>query len=359
MKSSLLLGTRKGLVVCKKKNGRWQPTDHHFDGIPVSIAYEDERHGTWWACLDHGHWGVKLHRSNDRGKTWEEVTAPAYPEGTELKEGVPATTKYLWAMQHGGHAHPSRLWIGTEPGGLFRSDDGGDSFNLVEPFWNLPSRPQWFGGGRDNAGIHSVVLDPRNEDRLLIGISCAGVFETTDAGQAWTVRNQGLRADFLPDPQAEIGHDPHILVAAPSNPDVLWQQNHCGIFCSTDGAASWQEVSQKEGPANFGFALAVADDNPFQAWVAPAVSDVTRVAVDKSLCICRTDDGGKTWTDFRKGLPQGHCFDIVYRHALQAAGDEVVFGTTTGNLFHSPDRGESWEVVSNYLPMVHSVQFAH
>ncbi len=324
----------------------------------MSIVYADERHGTWWACLDHGHWGVKLHRSQDQGATWQEVNPPAYPEGAEIKEGVAATTRYLWAMQHGGRNHPRRLWIGTEPGGLFRSDDGGDGFQLVEALWNHPSRTAgWFGGGREHPGIHSIVVDPRDEDRLLVGISCAGVFESTDAGLTWAVRNRGLRADFLPDPNTGVGHDPHILVAAPSNPDVLWQQNHCGIFRSADGAQSWREVSEQAGIAKFGFALAVADDNPDQAWVAPADSDVSRVAVKNALCICRSDDGGKSWRAFRKGLPQEFCFDIVYRHALTASGDEVAFGTTTGNAFVSGDRGESWELISNYLPMVYSVRF--
>src|SRR5690606_38748831 len=182
-------------------------------------------------------------------------------------------------------------------------------------------KEQWFGGGRDHAGIHSVVVDPRDENRIWIGISCAGVFESTDSGKTWQVRNRGLRADFLPDPNSEIGHDRHIIVAAPSNPDVLWQQSHCGIFVSKNGGKDWQDVSQNEGPANFGFAIAVADDNPDQVWVAPAQSDFIRVAIDKALCISRTDDGGKTWRDFRKGLPQENCFDIVYRHALVSSGN--------------------------------------
>ena len=358
MKNTLLLGTRKGLVVYHYKNGDWTMGNLYFEGIPVSLAYEDERNGTWWACLDHGHWGVKLHRSTDRGKNWEELTAPTYPEGTEIKEGVPATTRLLWAIQHGGKKHPNRIWIGTEPGGLFRSDDGGEHFDLVESLWNFPKRAeQWFGGGRDYAGIHSVVVDPRDEDHLYIGVSCAGVFESKDGGQTWEARNKGLRADFLPDPYAEIGHDPHLLLAAPSNPDVMWQQNHCGIFKSMNGGQEWIDVTQKDGPANFGFAIAVAEDNPNQAWVAPAVSDTHRVAINNSLCISRTDDGGDTWTDYRNGLPQGNSFDIVYRHALGVNGDHVIFGTTTGNLFLSRDRGESWEVMNNYLPMVHSVSF--
>ena len=138
---------------------------------------------------------------------------------------------------------------------------------------------------------------------------------------------------------------------------MLWQQNHCSIFKSSDAALNWEDVGQKGGTARFGFAIAVAEDNPNQAWVAPANSDMTRTAIKGALCICRTDDGGKTWKDQRNGLPQDGCFDIVYRHCLANSGDAVVFGTTTGNLFFSPDRGENWQTLNNYLPMIYSVQF--
>ncbi len=359
MKNTLLAATRKGLVVFHRKEEAWKIKSVHFEGVPVSLAYADPRNGCWWACLDHGHWGVKLHRSFDRGRRWEEVPAPAYPEGAMINESTPAATRYLWAMQHGGFQHPERLWVGTEPGGLFLSEDGGASFQLVESLWNFPRRAEtWFGGGRDHAGIHSIVVDPRDEDHLYVGISCAGVFESRDGGRSWEPRNTGLRADFLPDPGAEVGHDPHLLVAAPSSPDVLWQQNHCGIFRSNDGGANWQDVSQEGGPACFGFAIAVAEDNPDQAWVAPARSDTHRLPIDRALLICRTDDGGKSWKALRRGLPQENCFDIVYRHALITSSDSLAFGTTTGNLFYSSNRGESWKVLTHHLPPVYSLTFA-
>lgn len=358
MKQTMLLGTRKGFISYEWRNNQWKAASFAFEGVPVSMAYADPRNGTWWAALDHGHWGVKLHRSKDRGKSWEEVAAPAYPEGEEVKDGVKATTRYIWAMSHGGRQYDNRFWIGTDPGGLFMSEDAGNNFQLVQSLWQHPTRKEgWFGGGRDLPGIHSIVVDPRNENHIHIAISCAGVFETNDGGQTWDLRNKGLRADFMPDPYGPVGHDPHILIAAPSDPDTMWQQNHCGIFRTSDGAQNWQDVSQTGGPARFGFAIAVADDNPNQAWVAPATADENRIAIKGALCICRTDDGGKTWTEQRNGLPQENCYDIVYRHALATSGDAVVFGTTTGNLFFSPDRGEHWQVVNNYLPMVHSVHF--
>jgi photosystem II stability/assembly factor-like uncharacterized protein len=358
MKSTLLLGTRKGFISYKFKNGKWQTENLSHEGVPVSIAYADPRTNTWWACLDHGHWGVKLQRSNDRGTTWEEVTAPAYPEGSEIKDGVPATTRYIWAMAHGGKKFPSRIWLGTDPGGLFLSEDNGSSFQLVESLWNHPTRKEgWFGGGRDQPGIHSVVVDPRNEERIHIGISCAGVFETTDSGKTWHIRNKGMWADFLPNPDAKQDMIRIYSLRPIQTLTMLWQQNHCSIFKSSDAAMNWEDVGQKGGTARFGFAIAVAEDNPNQAWVAPANSDTTRTAIKGALCICRTDDGGKSWKVQTKGLPQEGCFDIVYRHCLVNSGDALAFGTTTGNLFFSPDRGESWQTINNYLPMIYSVQF--
>ncbi len=354
-KRSLLVGSRKGLIVYRLRAGGWAYQKVDFTGIPVSIAWADERNGTWWACLDHGHWGSKLHYSNNEGNSWHEVSAPAYPEGEEIKEGVPASVRLLWAMAGGGVDQPGTLYLGTEPGGLFKSTNDGKSFDLVHSLWNHPSRGQWFGGGRDYAGIHSILVDPRNTRHLFVGISCAGVFESWDGGENWMVRNKGMKADFLPDPYSEIGQDPHMVVAAPGNPDVMWQQNHCGIFRTSDGGKCWEDVSQKGGPAHFGFAIAADEKDPDVAWVVPAISDGIRVPADQALCVCRTDDGGRSWKTFRNGLPQKACFDIVYRHALAVSENTLLFGTTTGNLFVSDDRGENWNTLSNHLPMVYSL----
>lgn len=355
----LLIGTNKGLHILERSGKTWEFTGEAHRAIPVSYAAVDPRHGTFWACLDHGHWGVKLHRSRDEGATWEEVPAPRFPVGTELKPGTPAAVSYLWYLAPGHASQPERLYIGTEPGGLFQSDDGGDSFSLVESLWNHPSRPDnWFGGGRDFPGVCSIAIDPRDARHLVVGVSVGGVYESWDGGETWAGRNRGLSASYLPQPEAEYGHDPHFLLMSPSNPDVWWQQNHCGIFRTANGGESWQDISQTGGPAYFGFAIALDAQDDNTAWVVPAMSDEYRVAVNHALCVCRTQDGGKTWQELRNGLPQQNTYDLVYRHALDIQGDALAFGSTTGNLYFSSDRGDSWECLAHHLPPVFSVRFA-
>ena len=357
--NTLILGTHKGLIILEKNGRDWHCKHEAHRAIPVSHAMTDPRTGVMWACLDHGHYGRKLHRSDDGGETWREIPAPKYPENTEREPGVPATCSYLWLIQPGGNDQPNRLYIGTEPGGLFQSDDGGETWELNEALWNHPSREKWwFGGGRDFAGLCSIVVDPRDSNHVTIGISVGGVYETRDGGKTWDGRNTGLKASYLPNPASEFGHDPHFMLASPSNPDVLWQQNHCGVFRSTDAGKTWTDISQRGGPVYFGFAIAVDAEDENVAWVVPATSDEYRVAVNQALCVARTNDGGKTWVDFREGLPQQGVYDVAYRHALDVRGDRLAFGTTTGNVFLSEDRGESWRSLGNHFPPVLSVRFA-
>lgn len=352
----LLIGTSKGLVVFQRADSTpravssgtstWQVAAIHFRGFPVSMVFVDERTGNWWVGLSHQHWGQKLHRSTDQGETWENIAVPNYPDQK-------TTLKKIWCMASTGK--PEGLWLGTEPGGFFHSQDGGQSFHLVESLWNHPCRQdpaQWFGTGRNLPFIHSIVVDPRNSDHVYLAVSCAGVFETRDGGRSWVPKNKGLKATYLPNPNVKIGHDPHLLLACGQNPDVLWQQNHCGIFRTENGGEIWEDVTDPTGLADYGFALAVDDENPLRAWVVPATSDVERIAPNLALCVCRTEDGGKSWQAQRSGLPQANCFDIVFRHSLVRKNGVMAFGTTTGNVYLSENDGEEWICLSNNLARI-------
>lgn len=367
MADTLIASTRKGLFVLERSATGWSVARVSFLGDNATLALPDPRDGTWYAALDHGHFGAKLQRSDDRGQSWEEVDVPTYPEKpTDEDDGasgrpVPWTLQRIWALEGAGADRPGELWAGTIPGGLFRSRDRGASWTLVESLWFHPDRRKWFGGGADWPGIHSVLVDPRDSRRVLVGVSCGGVWETTDDGESWTVRADGMRADFMPPDRVgdPVIQDPHRVVACPADFDQLWTQHHCGIWRSTDGARTWAEVKDA-GPSTFGFAVAVHPRDPETAWFLPAKSDQLRVPVDGRVVVTRTRDGGRTFDVLDRGLPQAHAYDLVYRHALDVdeSGERLAFGSTTGGLWTSEDGGDSWVGVDVRLPPVHAVCFA-
>jgi photosystem II stability/assembly factor-like uncharacterized protein len=383
MSDRIWVGTRKGTFAIDRDGGRWRPRLSGHAGVGVNFVARDPHTGTLWAALGHGHWGAKLSRSKDGGQTWEDAPQIKYPEGARYlaapdpgeDESGPykvrdATLLKLWYIAFGG---AGRIYVGTIPGGLFVSDDGGESFALNRPLWNHESRggdlfssdgtgkTHWFGTpaseGEFAPGIHSIVVDPRNRDRALVAISTAGVFETTDGGKTWRSRNKGLVMDYAPDPTGEWGHDPHFVELSPGQPDHVWQQNHCGVFYSADGAATWKKVSKPEQGVHFGFPVAVDARDGRTAWVVPGKADSQRMTVDGGLFVARTEDGGESWTQLREGLPQENAYDVVYRHALDVSGDRLAFGSTTGNLYVSEDRGASWRAVAHHLPPIYSVRF--
>ena len=354
----ILLSTRKGLFVAELAGDGYQVTRGQFVGDNVTLAMVDSREpGSWYAALDHGHFGVKLHRSDDRGATWAEVATPAYPPQPE-GEKVKWATTLIWALAP-ALDQAGALWCGTIPGGLFRSEDRGASWKLVEALWFHPSRKHWMGGGRDEAGIHSICVDPRDPQTVAVGISCGGVWRTRDGGATWTNTAQGMRAAYMPPDRAfdpEI-QDPHLVVQSPSCPDTWWAQHHNGIFRSTDNMASWHEIPHA-GPSTFGFAVAVDPADGDTAWFVPGIKDEQRIPVDARLVVTRTRDGGATFDVLGKGLPATFAYDLVFRHALAVAPDgTLALGTTTGNVFVSRDRGDSWTCVSHHLPPVHAVTF--
>ena len=349
----ILVGTSKGLVVFKN-SPKWSIESIHFLGFPIAFVYVDERSDTWWVGLAHRHWGPKLHRSSNQGKSWDELAVPKYPK----ENGKTVVLRKMWCMQHAGKDRPGELWLGTEPGALFHSKDNGAHFELVKGLWEHPSRTnamQWFGAGRDLPFLHSIVVNPKDSNHLYIAVSCAGVFESKDGGENWIPKNQGLIAAYLPNPRAEVGHDPHLLLQAHSDTKVLWQQNHCGVFRTTDGATSWSNISDEQGFANYGFGLAIDQANPLRAWVIPALSDEMRVAKDLALVVSYTDDGGESWHALRNGLPQENCFDIVFRHALQYKDGLLAFGTNNGNLYISENGGQQWQQIDGNLSRIDNV----
>ncbi len=359
MRTKLLIGTSKGLIIFKHRNNQWNCEAVQFEGLPVSMVYVDERTNTWWVALSHRHWGEKLQRSLNEGASWQEVNIPNF--GNHLyRPGKGASLKKIWVMQHAGASQPGGLWMGTEPGGLFYSPDGKE-FQLVESLWNHPSRMdpnQWFGAGKDYPFIHSIVLDPQDSRHVYIGVSCAGVFETHDNGITWQAKNKGLVAAYLPNPNPEVGHDPHRMLICTTHPEVIWQQNHCGIFRTSNGGEQWNDVSGANGFPKYGFALAIEENDPDTAWVIPAQSDEHRTPVGLHLTVCKTSDGGKTWVNFDKGLPHANAFDIVLRHSFVKSGGILVFGTNNGNLYTSEDSGSTWRAVTQNLPMINYVTFA-
>jgi photosystem II stability/assembly factor-like uncharacterized protein len=309
-----------------------------------------------YAALNLGHFGVKLHSSGDGGVSWDEVAAPALPDTASDDLAV----QLLWCLEEAGTG-AGRLWAGTIPGGLFHTDDGGQSWSLNRPLWDCPERKRWWGGGYDQPGIHSICVDPRDSDHVTVAVSVGGIWQTRDGGLTWRVTSDGLDADYLPPGEAHdpVLQDPHRLVACPAAPDKLWTQHHCGIWKSTDTGETWQAVTA-EAPSRFGFAVVVHPGDPDTAWFAPAVSDACRIPVDGKFVMLRTRDGGASFDVLDRGLPSGPAWDLVYRHALDIdmSGTCLAMGSTTGGLWVSDNGGDDWQLVNAHLPPIAAVRFA-
>ena len=356
MANLALVGTSKGLVILRNHDN-WEIEKVHFIGLPITMIFIDDRNDCWWCGISHNHWGQKLHRSFDQGENWEEVSTPRFV--VDYSPGQLAKLNKIWVMEAAGKTDAEGLWIGTEPGALFYSADNGDHFELVESLWNHPSRGnknQWFSTSSKYPFLHSIQVHPENENHLYVAISCAGVFESKDKGNTWTAKNNGLIAAYLPDPDVEIGHDPHLLLQSPSNPNVLWQQNHCGIFRSTNAGNQWELVSPKEGIPHYGFPIAIDEKDPKKAWVIPAHSDEQRIPNDLKLEVYQTIDAGKHWKSKSNGLPNAFAFDLVLRHGFDKFDNTLMFGSTNGNLYVSENEGEQWELITQNLVKVSVVK---
>ena len=365
MSDTLLVATRKGLFTVERGATGWSVAHVDFLGDNVTLAIADPRDGTRYAALDHGHFGVKVHRSTGQG--WEEIATPAYPpkpDGVEETDmwgrPLPWSTVRIWSLAPGGADEPGVLWCGTLPGGLFRSSDRGQSWAMIRSLWDHPRRKKWMGGGADLPGIHSIIVDPANSARVFIAVSTGGIWLTEDGGESWAQRGEGMRADHVP---PELTHDPiaqdvHCLAQCPAATDRMWVQHHNGIFISDDEARTFREIRQA-GPSVFGFPVVVHPREPDTAWFVPEIKDEKRIPVGGRLVVTRTRDGAKSFDVLSAGLPQSHAYDVVYRHALtiDGTGDRLAMGSTTGGLWVTEDQGDRWQQITHTLPPVYAVRF--
>jgi photosystem II stability/assembly factor-like uncharacterized protein len=348
----VLVGTKKGAFIFEGDAGRhsWKLRGPFCETWPMNHVIADPATGTIYGGGGNEWFGPAVWKSIDLGATWTHASEGlAYPAGE-------APIKSVWSVAPDGE----RLYAGVEPAGLFRSDDGGQSWQHVAGLRDHPSRPNWQPGG-GGLILHSIVPHPNDQRQLWVGISSAGVFHTADGGKTWEARNRGTRADFLPEGQKypEYGQCVHCLVMAPGRADRLYQQNHCGMYRSQDGGRQWESI-EAGLPSTFGFPAAVHPRDPGTLYLLPLNGDSAgRYVPDGKTAVWRTRDGGDKWEALRQGLPQDNVFFGVLRRAmatdrLEPAG--VYFGTNTGMLFASADEGDSWDRIAQYLPAIYSVE---
>ena len=358
MTTLLMIGTRKGLFLARSDDREtWAVDGPHFAMNAVYAVALDTRRPTPRLLVgaDSEHWGPSVFHSDDLGTTWEET------EGGALR--FPAETgaalARAWQLQPAGPAEPDVVYAGVEPAALFRSEDGGATFSLVEGLWDHPHRPRWEPGG-GGLCLHTVLPHPTDPDRLLVAISSSGVYRTEDGGKSWQASNAGIHAWHNPDPHPEFGQCVHKVARHPDRPDEMFLQNHGGVYRSRDGGASWGEIH--EGlPATFGFPLVTHPHTPGTAYVYPLVADAHRMPPEDRCRVYRTTDAGDSWHPLATGLPQEQAYITVLRDALctdDADPAGVYFGTRTGDVFASADEGESWTSLARYLPDVLTVRAA-
>jgi len=357
----LLVGTMKGAFVLRSDASRkkWEVGGPYFPGRAIYAMTYDARDGRdrLWAAVNSSYWGSYLSTSNDFGKNWTE------PEtyGVKFPEDAENSVKQIWQIVPGNAAEPNTLYCGIEPAALFRSDDAGETWSLVKGLYDHPHRPQWQPGG-GGLCLHTILPDPANKDRMHIAISTGGVYRTDDGGTTWEARNKGVRAQFLPPENwyPEFGQCVHKIVSHPSNPKRLFLQNHWGLYRSDDGGDSWQDIANGV-PSDFGFALEVDHQDPNTAYIIPLESDEFRCTPEAKLRVYRTRNAGESWEPLTNGLPQENAFETVLRDGM--AGDTrgsagLYFGTRNGKLFGTHDGGESWSAIMEGLPAVVCVKTA-
>ncbi|GAA3510546.1 WD40/YVTN/BNR-like repeat-containing protein [Actinocatenispora rupis] len=354
----LAVGTAKGLFLATSTDRRtWEFTGPH---VPMNAVYAvavDTRADRPRVIVGaaSSHWGPGVAVSDDLGASWHEPDTPpiAFPADTG------ASLEQVWQLAPGPADEPDVIYAGVQPSALFRSTDGGRSFELVRGLWEHPHRPQWtpgFGG----MAIHTVLPHPDDRARMLVAMSTGGVYRTTDGGVSWQASNTGIRAKFLPDEYPEFGQCVHKVASHPARPEQFFAQNHHGVYRSDDGGSTWSSIADGL-PSDFGFAMVTHPRRPGVIYNFPIKADEYRVPPDAACRVYRSEDAGGSWTALTDGLPQERFYPTVLRDAMcvdDADVPGVYVGTRSGEVYGSPDEGDHWEQIAAHLPDVLCVRAA-
>jgi photosystem II stability/assembly factor-like uncharacterized protein len=364
------VATRKGAFVLRSDSSRrgWRVEEPHFLGHETNHLTSDPRDGTTWLlAAKTGHLGPTVFRSTDGAQSWSEARRPpAFPKAPEGKDG-PALDR-VFCLAPGHASQPGVWWAGSVPHGLFRSEDGGVSWELVVGFSDYldglrTQDPPRFFPTPGGAITHSILVDPRDPNHLYVSLSTGGCFETVDAGAGWRPLNQGVSAEFLPVPDPEFGQDPHCMVLSPADPDRLYQQNHCGVYRLDRPAVRWERIGRNL-PAEMGdvgFPIVAHPRDPDTVWVFPmdGTSVWPRTAPGGRPAVFCSRDGGRSWHRGATGFPVAHGWLTVYRQAMTCDARDPVglyLGTTAGEVWVSRDEGESWRQAASHLPPVLAIE---
>lgn len=348
------IGTRKGAFVFKTGDRRkWEAEGPFFGGQEVHHVAQDRRDpARLYAAVGNSWFGYHLNASTDGGKTWQ-----VSEKGLSM-EGMPnCSLTRIWHIAAGAPDEPGVVYLGADPGALFRSADNGANWELVEGLTKHASRDKWVPGA---GGLMVHSIQALGKGRLIVGISAAGAFRSSDSGKTWEPFNGKVLCDFRPDKFPEVGQCVHKLLAHPRHRGDLYQQNHCGVYRAKFTAGSWQDISAGL-PSRFGFALAVPAAEEKTLFTIPITSAAERFVPGGRLRVARSRDAGKTWELLTKGLPQENAFALVHREAMSSDDKDpagVYFGTTGGSVFYTRNAGNSWQALAEHLPPVYSVSTA-
>lgn len=383
----VLVGTRKGAFILEAdgKRDKWKVSGPHFAGWEIyHMKGSPVDPNRIYTSQTSGWFGQILQASDDGGKTWfqpgfpnGEAPMPAFPAkapnrfayDTSPETGKPLTThqwydgtQHPWEFKRVWHLEPSltdakTVYAGVEDAAIFRSTDGGESWHELAGLRGHETGPNWQPGAGGMC-LHSIILDPSNPERIFIAISAAGVFRTDDGGKTWKPINKGLVSEFIPDPNADIGHCIHHIAAHPSRPDTLFMQKHWHVMRSDDAGDNWTKVSGNL-PTDFGFVIDVHAHEPETIYVVPIKSDSEHFPPDGALRVFRSRTGGHEWEPLTNGLPQKDCYVDILRDAMAVDRLDncgIYFGTTGGQVYVSPNGGDTWQPIVHDLPSVLSVE---